>query len=81
MVSGNIKSNSDRDMNKVQDKAQPSTSQSSEERFEMMMNTMEKPMEMMNLDNKTNTKEQADVPLRNQRRLVVQQIKQRDHRN
>jgi hypothetical protein len=45
MASGKIKSNSDRDMNKAQDKAQPSTSQTSEERFEMMMRTMEKMME------------------------------------
>jgi hypothetical protein len=34
MASGNIKCNSNRDMNKVQDTTQPSTSQSSEERFE-----------------------------------------------
>jgi hypothetical protein len=81
MASGKIKSNSDRDMNKVQDKAQPSTSQSSEERFEMMMKTMEKLMERMSLDNKPNTREQADVPPRNQRRPTVPQIRQRDQRN
>jgi hypothetical protein len=75
MASGNIKYNSDRDMNKVQDKAQPSTSQSSEERFELMMKTMEKIMEMMPLYNNPNTKEQADVPPRNQRRPVVPQIR------
>jgi hypothetical protein len=45
--SGKIKYNSDRDMNKVQDKAQPSISQTSKERFEMMMKTMEKLMERM----------------------------------
>jgi hypothetical protein len=81
MASGKIKYNSDRDMNKVQDKAQPSTSQSSEERFEMMMKTMEKLMERMSLDNKPNTREQADVPPRNQRRPTVPQIRQRDQRN
>ena len=42
MPPGKIKYNYDKDMNKVQDKAQPSTSQSSEERFEMMMKTMER---------------------------------------
>jgi hypothetical protein len=81
MASGKIKSNSDRDMNKVQDKAQPSTSQTSEERFEMMMKTMEKMMERMALDNNPNTREQADVPPRNQRRPTVPQIRQRDQRN
>jgi hypothetical protein len=43
-------------MNKVQDKAQPSTSQSLEEILEMI-NTMEKLMEMISLDNKPNTRE------------------------
>jgi hypothetical protein len=81
MASGKIKYNYDRDINKVQYKTQPSTSQSSEERFELMMKTMEKLMEMMYLDNKPNTREQADVPPRNQRRLVVPQIRQRDQRN
>jgi hypothetical protein len=81
MASGKIKYNSDRDMNKVQDKAQPSTSQSSEERFELMMKTMEKLMERMSLDNKPNTREQVDVPPRNQRRPTVPQIRQRDQRN
>jgi hypothetical protein len=81
MASRNIKYNFDRDMNKVQDKAQPSTSHSSEERFEMMMKTMEKIMERMSLDNNPNTKEQVDVPPRNQRRPIVPQIIQRDQRN
>ena len=61
MASGKIKYNSNRDMKKVQDKAQPSTSKSSKERFKMMMNTMEKLMEMMSLDNRPNTREQTDV--------------------
>jgi hypothetical protein len=81
MASGNIKYNYDRDMNKVQEKAQPSTSHSSEERFDLMMNTMEKLMERMSLDNNPNTREQADVPPRNQRRPVVSQIRQIDQRN
>jgi hypothetical protein len=43
-------------MKKVQDKAQPSTSQSSEERFELNMKTMEKIIERMSLENKPNTR-------------------------
>jgi hypothetical protein len=56
MSSRNIKYNYDKDMKKVQDKAQPSTSQSSEERFELNMKTMEKIMERMSLENKPNTR-------------------------
>jgi len=52
----NIKYNYDKDMKKVQYKAQPSTSQSSEERFELNMKTMEKIMERMSLENKPNTR-------------------------
>jgi hypothetical protein len=81
IASGKIKSNSDRDMNKVQDKAQPSTSQTSEERFEMVMKTMDKMMARMSLDNKPNTREQANLPPRNQIRPTVPQIIQRDQRN
>jgi hypothetical protein len=44
-------------MNKVQDKEQPSTSQTSEERFETMMKNMEKMMERMAIDNNTYTRE------------------------
>jgi hypothetical protein len=79
--SGKIKSNSDMDMNKVQDKAQLSTSQTSKERFEMMMKTMEKMMERMVLDNNLNTREQVDGPPRNQRRPTIPQIRQSDQRN
>jgi hypothetical protein len=68
-------------MNKVQDKEQPSNSQTSEERFEMMMKTMEKMMERMDLESKTNTREQANAPTRNQRRPEVPNIRQREQRN
>jgi hypothetical protein len=80
MYSGKIKSNSIREMKNVQDKAQPSTSQSSKEKFEMMMKTMEKLMERMSLDNKPNTRERVDVPPRNQRIPEVLQIRQRYQR-
>jgi hypothetical protein len=52
---GEIKYNSD--MNQVQDKEKHSTSQTSEERFETMMKTMEKMMQRMDLNNKPNTRE------------------------
>jgi hypothetical protein len=57
MASGKIKSNSGRDMNRTQDKAQPSTSQTSEERFEAMMRNMERMMERMALGNRPNPRE------------------------
>jgi hypothetical protein len=81
MASIKIKCNSDRDINKVQDKAQPSTSQSSKDRFELMMRTMEKIMERISLDNKANTREQVYAPPRNHRRPTFPQIRQRDQRN
>jgi hypothetical protein len=40
-----------------------------------MMKTMEKMMERMDLDNKLNTREQADAPIRNQRRPTIPQIR------
>jgi hypothetical protein len=46
-----------------------------------MMKTMEKIMEMFSLDNNPNTREQVDVPPRNQRRPAVPQIRQIDQRN
>jgi hypothetical protein len=59
MASGKIKVNSGRDINKTQDKAQPSTLQTSEERFEAMMRNMERMMERMALGNKANPREQG----------------------
>jgi hypothetical protein len=47
----------------------------------MMMNIMDKLMERMSLDNNPNTIENDDGPPRNQRRLIVPQIIQRDQRN
>jgi len=52
-----MKDNVDRDTNKAQDKEQPSTSQTSEERFEAMMRNMERMMEIMALGNRTNPRE------------------------
>jgi hypothetical protein len=42
---GKIKADSGRDMNKMQDKARPSTSHTLEERFEAMMRNMERMIE------------------------------------
>jgi hypothetical protein len=83
MASGKIKHNPDRDMKKVQGEAQPSTSQSSDENFDLMMKTMERFMERMSLDNKPATRDQTDFQPRNQnfRRAPVPQIRQRDQRN
>jgi hypothetical protein len=78
ITSGKIKYNFDRDINKVQDKAHPSTSQSSEERFDLMKKTINKLMEMISLDNNPNTREKVDFPPRNQRRPAVPWIRKRD---
>ena len=42
MASGKRKHNLERDVKKVQGEAQPSTSQSSDEKFDLMMKTMER---------------------------------------
>jgi hypothetical protein len=83
MASGKIKHNPDRDVKKVQGEAQPSTSQSSDEKFDLMMKTMERLMERMSLENKPATRDQTDFQPRNQnfRRAPVPQIRQRDQRN
>jgi len=52
MASGKMKTNSGRDINKTKEKEQPSTSQTSEERFEAMVRNMERMMERMALDNR-----------------------------
>jgi hypothetical protein len=81
MASGKIKDNSGKDMDKTQEKAQPSTSQTSEERFEAMMRTMERMMEIMALDSRPNPREQVDGPPINLRRPTIPQIRQREQRN
>jgi hypothetical protein len=81
MASGKMKTNAGRDTNRAQDKAQPSTSQTSEERFEAMMRNMEQMMERMALGNRPNPREQADGPPRNLRRPTIPQIRQRNQGN
>jgi hypothetical protein len=83
MALGKIKHNLDRSVKKVQGEAQPSMSQSSDEKFDLMMKTMERLMERMSMENKPATRDQTDFQLRNQnfRRTPVPQIKQRDQRD
>jgi hypothetical protein len=81
--SGKIKYNPETDMKNAQEEAQPSTSQSSYAKFDLMVKTMEKLVENLSLDNKPTTRDQIKLQLKNPnfRRLRVTQIKQRDHRN
>jgi hypothetical protein len=67
MALGKMKADSDRNMGKTQDKAQTSTSQTSEERFEAMMRNMERMMERMALGNRPNPREQVSGPPTNLR--------------
>jgi hypothetical protein len=52
MASGKIKQNFDRNGKKPQGDVQPSTSRSSDDKFDLMMKTMEKLMERMSMENK-----------------------------
>ena len=83
MASGKIKHNPNRDMKRVQGDAQPSTSQSSDEKLDLMMKNMERFMERMSLENKLATRDQTNFQPRNQnfRRSPVPHIRQRDQRN
>jgi hypothetical protein len=83
MASENIKHNLDRSVNKVQGEAHPSTSQSSNDKFDLMMKTMEKLMEKMFVENKPATRDQIDFQPINQnlRGAPVPQIRQIDQRD
>jgi ribosome-binding ATPase YchF (GTP1/OBG family) len=83
MESGNIKHNLDRIVKKVQGEAHPSKSQSLNEKFDLIMKTMERLMERMSVENKPITKDQNDFYPRNQnfRRVLVPQIRKRDQRD
>jgi hypothetical protein len=77
MASGKIKHNIDRSVKKVQWEAEPSTSQSSDKKFDLMMTTMERLMERMFMENNPATRDQTDFQPKNQnfRRALVPQIK------
>ena len=76
-----MKANVGKDTNIAQDKAHPSTTQTSEERFEAMMRNMERMMERMALGNRPKPREQADGPPKNPIRPVVPHIRHREPRN
>jgi len=80
MASGKIKQNFDKNEKKPQGDAQPPTSQSSDDKFDLMMKDMEKLMERMSMENKLTTREQNDFQPRNKnfRRGLVPQIRQRE---
>jgi aromatic ring-opening dioxygenase catalytic subunit (LigB family) len=62
MASGKIKHNFDRNGKNPQGEVQPSTSQSSDEKFDLMMKTMERLMERMFMENNPATREKNDFP-------------------
>jgi hypothetical protein len=82
MASGKIKQRFNRGDKKPQGDAQPSTSRSSDDKFDLMMKTMEKLMERMSMGNRPAAREQHDPQPRNQnlRRGQVPQIRQREQR-
>jgi hypothetical protein len=83
IASGKIKHNLDRSVKKFQGEAHPSTSQSSDEKFDLMMKTMERLMESMSVENNPATRDQTDFQPINQnfRRAQVPQTRKRDQRD
>ena len=82
MASRKIKYNPETDMKKFRE-AQPSTSQSSDAKFDLMVKTMERLVEKLSLDNKTSIRDKTKLQHRNPNfiRLPVTHIRQRDQRN
>jgi hypothetical protein len=70
-------------VNKLQGEAQSSNSQSSYEKFDLMMKNMERFMEIMSLENNPATRDQTDFQPKNQdyRRALVPHIRKRDQIN
>jgi hypothetical protein len=81
MALGKMKTSARKDMNRAQDKERPSTSQTSDERFEAMMRNTEQMIERMALGNMHNPIEQDDEQPKNLRRPTITQIRQREPRN
>jgi hypothetical protein len=83
MASGNIKHNIDISGNEVQGEEKPSTSQSLDKKFDLMMKTMKRLMERMFMERNPGTRDQNDFLPRNQnfRRAPVPHIRQRDQRD
>jgi hypothetical protein len=82
MASGKIKQNFDINGKKPQGDVHHSTSRSSDEKFYLMMKTMEKMMERISMDNKPTAREKNDFQPINQNfiRALVPRIRQRDQR-
>jgi hypothetical protein len=80
MASGKIKSRFNRGDKRPQGHAQPLTPRSSDDKFDMMMKTMEKLMERMSVGNRPAAQEQNDPLPKNQnlRKGRISQINQRD---
>jgi hypothetical protein len=80
MASRKIKSKFNRGDKRNQGDAQPSTSRSSDDRFNMMMKTIEKLMERISMGNRPIARGQNDPQPRNQnlQRVQIPQIKQWD---
>jgi hypothetical protein len=77
MASGKIKQKFNKGGKKPQGDMQSSNSRPSDEKFNLMMKTMEKLMERMSMGNKSTTREQHDLQPENQnlRRGLVLQIR------
>jgi hypothetical protein len=82
MALGKIKQRFNRGDKRPQGDAQPSTSRSTDEKFDLMMRTMEKLMEKMSVGNRPAAREQQDPQPQNQnlRRGQVPQIRKREQR-
>jgi hypothetical protein len=80
MASRNIKQRFNRGDKRPQGDAQPSTSRSTNEKFDLMMRSMEKIMEKMSMGNKPTAQEKQDPQPRNKNliRGQVPQIGQRE---
>jgi hypothetical protein len=83
MASGKIKQRFNKGDKRPQGDAQPSTSRSIDDKFDLMMRTMEKLMEKMSMGNRPVSREQHGPQPRNQnlRRGQVPQVRQREQRD
>jgi hypothetical protein len=76
-ASGNIKLQIEAEKKKEKEETLPSTSQASEEKLDLMLNTMEKLVENLSLDDKNH---ELQYKNNNFRRPLVPQIRQREQR-
>jgi hypothetical protein len=83
MASGKIKQNFDINVKNPQGDTHLSMSQLLDEKFDLMIKTMENLMERMSMENNPSTKEKNKFQPKNQnfRRAPIPQIRQRDQRD